>query len=105
MALLSAENIHKSFPLGSDRLHILTGVNLEIDAGEIVALMGPSGSGKSTIARLIASLWDVSSGSILLGDTDIRAIPQEAYSDKIAFVFVRQGVFQPEQQEFLEIKT
>ncbi len=48
--------------------------------------MGPSGSGKSTIARLIASLWDVSSGSITLGGKDIRDIPQEAYADKIAFV-------------------
>ena len=51
-----------------------------------MALVGPSGSGKSTIARLIASLWDVDSGSITLGGTDILRIPQEAYADKIAFV-------------------
>ena len=65
---------------------ILHGVTLEIPEGSFVALVGPSGSGKSTIARLIASLWDVDSGSITLGGTDIRQIPQEAYADKIAFV-------------------
>ena len=65
---------------------ILHGVTLKIPEGSFTALVGPSGSGKSTIARLIASLWDVDSGSITLGGTDIRRIPQEAYADKIAFV-------------------
>ena len=51
-----------------------------------MALVGPSGSGKSTIARLIASLWDVTGGSISIGGKDIREIPQEAYADKVAFV-------------------
>ncbi len=65
---------------------VLHGVSMAIPEGSFVALVGPSGSGKSTIARLIASLWDVSDGSISLGGTDIRQIPQEAYADKIAFV-------------------
>lgn len=65
---------------------VLHGVDLEVPEGSFVALVGPSGSGKSTIARLIASLWDVSVGSITLGGMDIRKIPQEAYADKIAFV-------------------
>ena len=65
---------------------ILHGVKIKIPEGSFAALVGPSGSGKSTIARLIASLWDVDSGSITLGGTDIRQIPQEAYADKIAFV-------------------
>ena len=65
---------------------ILHGVTLKIPEGSFTALVGPSGSGKSTVARLIASLWDVDSGSITLGGMDIRRIPQEAYADKIAFV-------------------
>ena len=65
---------------------VLHGVSMEIAEGSFVALVGPSGSGKSTIARLIASLWDVSDGSISIGGRDIREIPQEAYADKIAFV-------------------
>ena len=46
---------------------VLHGVSLRIEPGTVNALVGPSGSGKSTIARLVASLWDVDSGSILLG--------------------------------------
>ena len=65
---------------------ILHGINMEIPEGSYVALVGPSGSGKSTIARLIASLWDVGSGSITLGGKDIREISEEAYSDRVAFV-------------------
>ena len=65
---------------------VLHGVNMNIPDGSFVALVGPSGSGKSTIARLIAALWDVTGGSILIGGTDIRDIPQEAYADKIAYV-------------------
>ena len=65
---------------------VLHGVSLEIPEGSFVALVGPSGSGKSTIARLIASLWDVTGGSITLSGKDIREIPQESYADKIAFV-------------------
>ncbi len=65
---------------------VLHGVSLNIPEGSFTALVGPSGSGKSTIARLIASLWDVSGGSISLGGQDIRDIPQDVYADKIAFV-------------------
>ena len=65
---------------------VLHGINMEIPAGSFVALVGPSGSGKSTIARLIAALWDVDSGSIQLGGKDIREIPLDAYADKVAFV-------------------
>ena len=65
---------------------VLHGVSMKIPEGSFVALVGPSGSGKSTIARLIASLWDVTGGSISIGGSDIRDIPQEAYADKIAFV-------------------
>ena len=54
---------------------VLHGVSLRIEPGTVNALVGPSGSGKSTIARLVASLWDVDSGSILLGGVDIRTLP------------------------------
>ena len=65
---------------------VLHGISMEIPEGSFIALVGPSGSGKSTIARLIASLWDVTGGRITLGGTDIRQIPQEAYADRVAFV-------------------
>lgn len=65
---------------------VLHGISMEIPEGSFIALVGPSGSGKSTIARLIASLWDVDSGSISLGGKDIREISQDVFADKVAFV-------------------
>ena len=82
---------------------VLHGVSIAIPEGSFVALVGPSGSGKSTIARLIASLWDVSNGSIALGGTDIRQIPQEAYADKIAFVSQDNYLFNMSVRENIRI--
>ena len=79
---LKLNNVHFSY----QEKEILHGINMEIPEGSFIALVGPSGSGKSTIARLIASLWDVGNGSITLGSRDIREIPEETYSDRIAFV-------------------
>ncbi|MBQ9155892.1 MAG: ABC transporter ATP-binding protein [Eubacterium sp.] len=79
---LQLRDVHFSY----QDTEVLHGISMDSPEGNFIALVGPSGSGKSTIARLIASLWDVDSGSITLGGRDIRKIPQEAYSDKIAFV-------------------
>ena len=65
---------------------VLHGVDLTIREGTVNALVGPSGSGKSTIAKLIASFWDVGSGSITFGGVDIRSIPLDDYQKKIAYV-------------------
>ena len=65
---------------------VLHGVNFVIKEGTVNALVGPSGSGKSTIAKLIASFWDVGSGKITLGGTDIRSIPLDDYQKQIAYV-------------------
>ena len=65
---------------------VLNGINLEIKAGTVLALVGPSGGGKSTVAKLIASFWDYAGGSITLGGADIKAIPAEQINDTIAYV-------------------
>lgn len=82
---LELKDVHFSYHQDADS-EVLHGVSMKIPEGSFVALVGPSGSGKSTIARLIASLWDVTGGSISIGGKDIREIPQEAYADKVAFV-------------------
>ena len=82
---LELKDVHFSYHPDADS-EVLHGVSMKIPEGSFVALVGPSGSGKSTIARLIASLWDVTGGRISIGGSDIRDIPQEAYADKIAFV-------------------
>jgi len=76
----------KDVHFGYGEKEILHGVDMKINQGEFVALVGPSGSGKSTIARLIASLWDVNSGTVTLGGTDIKNISMEDYNSHIAYV-------------------
>ncbi|MCR5218990.1 ABC transporter ATP-binding protein [Treponema sp.] len=65
---------------------ILHGINMELKQNSYTAFVGPSGSGKSTIARLIASLWDVDSGSIEIGGVNIKNLSLEEYNKRIAFV-------------------
>ena len=76
----------QSVAFGYHEKEVLHGVNMEFEEGTVNALVGPSGSGKSTIAKLVAALWDVSSGSITLGGVDIRELPLDIYNEKIAYV-------------------
>ena len=79
---IALHDVHFSY----DETEILHGISMTVHKGEFIALVGPSGSGKSTVARLIASLWDVNSGSISLGGVDLREIPLDDYNRKIAYV-------------------
>ena len=71
---------------GYHEKEILHGVNMKLEAGTVNAIVGPSGSGKSTIAKLIASLWDVNSGSIKIGGVDIKQMSLTDFNRKIAYV-------------------
>ena len=72
---------------------VLHGINMEIADGTVNALVGPSGSGKSTIARLIASLWDVDSGTIEIGGVNIKDMPLVEYNKHIAYVSQENYLF------------
>ncbi len=65
---------------------VLHGIDMDINHGEVVAMVGPSGSGKSTIARLIDSLWDPDSGTITYGGVDIKDLPLDYYMGQISYV-------------------
>ncbi|WP_188187841.1 ABC transporter ATP-binding protein [Nonomuraea sp. SYSU D8015] len=65
----------------------LDGVDLDIPAGTVCALVGSSGSGKSTVARLIPRFWDVTEGEILVGGADVRRIPSEVLLRHVSMVF------------------
>lgn len=71
---------------GYNEKEVLHGIDMIMPSGSVNALVGPSGSGKSTIAKLIASLWDVQSGSIKIGGVDIRDLSLEEYNRKVAYV-------------------
>ena len=66
--MLSVNGLQKSFGSGSNKLHVLKGVDLTIESGEMVALMGPSGSGKSTLLNIIGGLLAGDEGSITLNE-------------------------------------
>ena len=66
---------------------VIRGVSMDIQPGQTVALVGPSGGGKSTLASLMVRFFDVGSGSIRIGDADVRDIPKEELMNTVSFVF------------------
>ena len=76
----------KDVHFGYGDTEVLHGVSMVFRPGTVNALVGPSGSGKSTIAKLIASFWDVGSGSITVGGVDVRRISSAHYHKLVAYV-------------------
>ena len=80
-----------SFSYGGE--NVLDNISFQINKGERVALVGSSGSGKTTIARLAARFYDIKSGEIYIGGTNIKDFEKEALMKKIAFVFQNSKLF------------
>lgn len=74
--LVEAKGVEKVFRRGSEEIHVLHELDLEIPKGEFFALMGPSGSGKSTLLNLIGGLDRPSAGSVVVGGEDIDAMSE-----------------------------
>ena len=72
---------------------VLHDISLTVPQGSVTALVGPSGGGKTTIANLIGRFWDVDSGSIHIGGTDIRDIRTEGLNSAVAAVFQDVSLF------------
>lgn len=70
-------NITKNYLQGKNIIHVLNGVSLEIDSGEIIALLGKSGSGKSTILSLLAGLEKPDTGSIVVDNVNLTKLNEE----------------------------
>lgn len=94
-ASLSFRDVSFSYQDPADPLRrmALSHVSMEIPAGAFAALVGPSGGGKSTAGQLLARFWDVESGSIAIGGTDIRDYTARALMDAVAFVFQDTYIF------------
>src|SRR5438093_6290824 len=69
--LVRVKDVEKTFHRGSEEIHVLTSLNLEVPKGDFLALMGPSGSGKSTLLNLIGGLDRPTSGSVEIGSDRI----------------------------------
>ena len=91
MALIETRDLWKTYRMGSEEIHALQGVSLQIERSEYVAIMGPSGSGKSTLMNLIGCLDTPSHGSYLLNGQQVREMEDDELArirnEEIGFVF------------------
>jgi putative ABC transport system ATP-binding protein len=91
MALIDTQDLWKTYVMGSEEIHALRGVSIQIERGEYVAIMGPSGSGKSTLMNLIGCLDTPSKGTYLLNDKRVSDMNDNELArirnEEIGFVF------------------
>ena len=91
MSIVCAHAIAKSYPVGGRALVVLRDLDLHVDAGEMVAIMGASGVGKSTLLHLLGGLDRVDAGTVALGETELTALADQdlvAFRNKhVGFVF------------------
>lgn len=89
--LIHTENLWKTYDMGAEKIHALQGVNLEVEKGEYIAIMGPSGSGKSTLMNLIGCLDTPSQGEYTLNGTKVSTLDDDQLARirnrEIGFVF------------------
>ena len=91
MSIIKVENLSKTFGTKENKVEVLKNINLSIDEGEFVSLMGASGSGKSTLLYLIGGLDKPTSGTVYINDLDISKLKEKKMSKlrrkDIGFVF------------------
>lgn len=76
-----------TFAYAGAKNNAIDGISMSVRLGEHIALVGPSGGGKTTLASLIARFWDVKSGSIKIGGTDVRNISSDELMNYVSYVF------------------
>jgi putative ABC transport system ATP-binding protein len=91
MGLITTQDLWKTYVMGSEEIHALRGVSINIEKGEYVAIMGPSGSGKSTLMNLIGCLDTPSKGSYTLNGKEVALMNDDELArirnEEIGFVF------------------
>ncbi|MEA3336506.1 MAG: ABC transporter ATP-binding protein [Chloroflexota bacterium] len=89
--IIVAREVQKSFRTGNLDVHALRGIDLTVDAGEMVAIMGPSGCGKTTMLNCLSGLDEFDSGEVLIEGVDLRLMgdrPRTSYrAERMGFVF------------------
>src|SRR5262250_1521266 len=90
-SLISVRGLDKKYQRGSEEIHVLQGLNLDVDKGEFIAFMGPSGSGKTTLLNLLGGLDISSAGSIIVSGDEISHMSRSKLTEwrarHVGFVF------------------
>ena len=91
MSFIETVDLVKEYPQPEGALRVLNGLNLEVQEGEFMALMGPSGSGKSTLLNMIGALDKPTSGKVFIKGTDLSSLDDNQLADlrnkEIGFIF------------------
>ena len=91
MSIIEAKNLCKTYIVDKRQNNVLKNVNLKVEKGEMVAIMGPSGSGKSTLLYCISGMDRITSGEVLFDDKDISKLSKNELSElrlnKMGFIF------------------
>ncbi len=89
--MIEIKDLHKSYKMGSNSLHVLKGINFSVEEGELVAIMGSSGSGKSTLLNILGMLDEADSGQYTLDGVPIKNLTETKaaiYRNKfLGFIF------------------
>ena len=89
--ILVTKNLHKTYQMGKSSVPVLSGIDLEVNEAQIVAIIGPSGVGKSTLLHILGTLDRPSEGSVTIEGTDVFKFDEKKLADfrnrTVGFIF------------------
>ena len=89
--MIRISNLHKYYGSKDNKVEVLKGIDLEIEDGKIICVLGPSGSGKSTLLNILGGIETIDEGKVLVFDKDLKSMPKKALEnyrrENLGFVF------------------
>ena len=89
--MIRISNLHKYYGSKDNKVEVLKGIDLEIEDGKVICVLGPSGSGKSTLLNILGGIETIDEGKVLVFDKDLKSMPKKALEnyrrENLGFVF------------------
>ena len=94
--MIQIKDLHKSYHMGSNSLHVLKGINFDVKEGELVSIIGSSGSGKSTLLNILGMLDEADTGSYVLDNVPIKGLNENIAAkyrnEFLGFIFLSSSL-------------